>query len=673
MSIEASTNKQTQTESLPPAVTPKDRVGTILAGRYRLDKFLAKGGMGMVYLATQLQLERTIAIKLLNGRLRVTDPGFARRFVLEASTSARLIHPNVVTVHDYGESESGDLFIAMEYLNGLSLSKVIEQQGPLPFHRILRIATQIGRAMRVAHHVGVIHRDLKPSNIMLVKGAEDDSDHVKVLDFGLAKVFENPNTIEKDIISSDLTHATTMLGSPKYMSPEQIRCEQCDPRTDIYSFGVVLFLMCSGAAPYTGDSAPDIAAQHLKSPMPSMSSVGYKRRVPPEIESIVTRCMSKTKEHRYPDMTPLLNDIKSALRALLAQGRRASSSGQHDDDDVSLSLSVAEMEAEELGSGDLPDPIPVTVPAPSATSVETSAHSPLVTEAASGIHVSSISSVSRSSSSPRGRSSSGTFASISLAPVPRDRMNSVTRTQPDAPVSPLAGPGLSGVFAPPTTGHRWLVPVAIAAVAAGLIGGGVIYNQLSTVQPPADLGPAEFRVTFESEPAGAEVLEQGTVIGVTPFMRLYPAADRDSQRQFAFRLKGHESTTLVTPIARDRLVVKAELEAEALVPAQAAVANPTDSDKHEAAPMPTPAPAPVRHRSRVSVARVAVAPPTPPPAPAPVLVQAAAPAPTPPPPAVAAPQPVEEKKSSHVQVLDEQKSAVPVLDEVRSAKVQTID
>jgi len=197
-----------------------------LAGKYRLEKSLARGGMGWVFLATQLPLGRQVAVKVLTPGQH--DAQFRQRFLLEASTCAKLQHPNIVTIHDYGESERGDLFMAMEYLNGSSLSYLLARTGSLPVDRVLRIALQVTRALRVAHKAGVVHRDLKPANIMLLNHDDDTRDFVKVVDFGLAKLFQ-----DKSDGGIDLTKAGTMLGSPRYMAPEQIRNDEVDPRTDI--------------------------------------------------------------------------------------------------------------------------------------------------------------------------------------------------------------------------------------------------------------------------------------------------------------------------------------------------------------------------------------------------------------------------------------------------------
>ncbi|MCA9552210.1 MAG: serine/threonine protein kinase, partial [Myxococcales bacterium] len=296
-------------EAARAAAQTGSRVGQMLADRYRLERLIAKGGMGRVYLATQLPLERRVAIKLLVAK--AYDEEFRQRFFLEASTCARLVHRHIVTVHDYGEAENGELFMAMEYLDGEPLSKVISHEIRIPSERACQIALQICRALRTAHKAGVVHRDLKPGNIMLL-GDEDheQGDFIKVLDFGLVKAFqkgeESPN--------ADLTRSGTWLGSPRYMAPEQIRCKDVDPRTDIYSLGVILFHMIAGRPPFVGGNSVEILEQHLRDPVPSIRDTVGQIVYAPELEIIIRKCMEKDPGARYQSMDELIPQLKAAFR-----------------------------------------------------------------------------------------------------------------------------------------------------------------------------------------------------------------------------------------------------------------------------------------------------------------------------------------------------------------------
>lgn len=185
----------------PPMRDP--RLGRTLVGRYRIERLIGKGGMGRVYLATQLPLNRPVAVKILSPEFQKKDPQFPKRFFLEAATAAQLNHPNTITVFDYGETEHGELFIAMEYLKGRPLSRVVAADGPLSAERSIHISMQIIRALREAHQKGIIHRDLKPGNIMLLEEG-DDLDYAKVLDFGLVKLF-NTETSQHEKMLEQLT------------------------------------------------------------------------------------------------------------------------------------------------------------------------------------------------------------------------------------------------------------------------------------------------------------------------------------------------------------------------------------------------------------------------------------------------------------------------------------
>ena len=307
-----------------PATLRKFKPGHILNGKYRIEQLLARGGMGCVYVGYQIPLERKVAIKILIPQ--VFDNEFRRRFLLEASVNARLTHSHIVTVHDYGETHDGDLFMAMEFLEGEPLARVIAREIRLAPPRACRIAMQVARALRAAHRAGVVHRDLKPNNIMLMQDEDDDfaGDFVKVLDFGLVKIFgeQRPDVPVEEI--GELTRSGVMLGSPRYMSPEQIRSEAIDPRTDIYSLGILMFHMLAGRPPFIGQGSVEILNQHLKTPSPSLAEVG-RADCPMELEVIIQRCLAKSKTERYPSMDDLLGDLRAATRLIAPQENTGSS------------------------------------------------------------------------------------------------------------------------------------------------------------------------------------------------------------------------------------------------------------------------------------------------------------------------------------------------------------
>jgi eukaryotic-like serine/threonine-protein kinase len=282
-------------------------VGAVLLGRLRVERFLARGGMGRVYVGEQMGLKRLCAIKVLDPRLAASESGdFARRFLLEASVSSKLTHPNAVTVFDYGETSDGNCFIAMEYLDGRTLADELKASGRLDPERALHIARQVCRALREAHALGVVHRDIKPGNVFLLK-RDEDPDFAKVLDFGLVGEAHTPE-------SSDAGHAVqpAIMGSPKYMAPEQVQGQSIDARADVYAVGAVLYAMLAGKPPF--ERATDLAtamAQVSDAPPPlSVAAPGIV--LPAGLEAIVMKCLAKKPEDRYPSMEGLLAAIKFA-------------------------------------------------------------------------------------------------------------------------------------------------------------------------------------------------------------------------------------------------------------------------------------------------------------------------------------------------------------------------
>ena len=286
-------------------------IGRVLSGRYRIVEAIGQGGMGRVYKALQAPLDRIVAVKIL-GAGHDSDPSFYKRFFLEASVTARLTHPNTITLYDYGRTDDGVFFIAMEYLAGRTLSQTMQADGPLAQERVIHVAQQICRSLREAHGLGIIHRDLKPANVMLLR-QHDDHDFVKVLDFGLVKFFSGENTEE------EITNAGTFMGSPHYIAPEQARNSAPDQRCDIYSLGVLLYQMLTGTVPFAGHAPVDIILKHLQEAPVPPRALRPTLMLAPELEGIVLRCMAKRREERFQSMDELLVELK-AVRKLLTGG-----------------------------------------------------------------------------------------------------------------------------------------------------------------------------------------------------------------------------------------------------------------------------------------------------------------------------------------------------------------
>ena len=278
-------------------------IGTTLAGKYRIDARLNEGGMGTVYRGTHVLMDKTVAIKVLRPSL-AADEKIVARFSREARAASRISHPNALSVTDFGEDDSGHVFLVMEFLSGKTLKQLIRDEGPLPLARVVEITRQVGDALHAAHAQGVVHRDLKSDNIMLLDTMT--SDHAKVLDFGIAKINEPDG-----VVDTNLTAPNLVIGTPQYMSPEQ--CSQdseIDARSDIYSLGVILYEMLVGHVPFSGDSPTMVMMKHLQEPVPSV--LEERDDLPASVARVVARAMAKLPSNRYQNVAELIEDLTIA-------------------------------------------------------------------------------------------------------------------------------------------------------------------------------------------------------------------------------------------------------------------------------------------------------------------------------------------------------------------------
>jgi len=273
----------------------------LIAGRYKVDRLIARGGMAVVYLAHHVDLQRPVALKVLSPP---PDPDetidFEERFRLEAKTLASLDHRHIVILHDFGKLPDGRCFLAMEYVDGPRLTDLLKK-GPMPAHRAVSIILQVCSALRYAHRRGVIHRDLKPSNLLLREG-EVGEDYIKVVDFGLVKLTESDQTS---------TRAGLILGSPHCMAPEQVKGTAVDHRADIYALGVLLFRAVTGRYPFHGANSTATMVAHINKPLPTFYSVDPQLDVPPGLEEIVRTCMAKEPDDRYQDLDGLIDALSA--------------------------------------------------------------------------------------------------------------------------------------------------------------------------------------------------------------------------------------------------------------------------------------------------------------------------------------------------------------------------
>ena len=290
--------------STPDLAAPDPLIGRLISGRYLLQSHLAAGGMGVVYKAEQQPLGRTVALKILEMKQGPKlDEMFSRRFFLEAAAAARLAHPNTIVVHDYGKTEDNIYFIAMEYLGGGTLGAFLKKNGPLTAGQAIYVSLQICSSLRDAHEQGLVHRDLKPGNVMFAPRGGDPF-FVKVLDFGLVKVVSGD---QKEAIG--LTQSGVMMGSPRYMAPEQVRALPVDHRADIYSFGAVLYHMLTGAPPFAAGTAFEAMTAHVYNPPPPLKATWPGCPAGPALESVVMRCLEKDPAARFQSMDELMTAL----------------------------------------------------------------------------------------------------------------------------------------------------------------------------------------------------------------------------------------------------------------------------------------------------------------------------------------------------------------------------
>ena len=265
-----------------------------LQGQYEIVAAIARGGMGRVYRAVQLALGRDVALKLLDmEQLEGQGSDFQQRFFNEAASCAKLVHPNTVVVYDYGKTDDEIYFIAMELLTGPTLQDVIAEEGVIEPARAMHIAMQVCGSIGEAHERGMVHRDLKPSNVMLTPRG-NDPDFVKVLDFGLVKHEDN-----------GLTQSGTLLGTPRYMAPEQITADKVGPAADIYSLGAILYHMLTGRPPFDSESKFVLLASHMNVAAPPIREVKPDSPASDELERVVMRCLLKDPSARYDSMEAL--------------------------------------------------------------------------------------------------------------------------------------------------------------------------------------------------------------------------------------------------------------------------------------------------------------------------------------------------------------------------------
>lgn len=295
-------------------------LGRVLDGRYRIERRIARGGMAIVYEATDLRLDRVVAVKVMHETL-ADDPTFVSRFEREARSAAKLSHPNAVSVFDQGE-DSGTLFLVMEYVPGVTLRDVIRREAPLPPSLALRVLESVLAALGAAHHIGIVHRDIKPENVLLATGDVDKMEprRTKVADFGLARA-----------INAETQHTATggvIIGTVSYLAPEMLVNAASDERVDVYAAGVLLYELLTGKKPHQADSPIQVAYKHVHEDIGKPSE--EVRGIPPYLDALVARATARDADQRPADATVMLHHVQRVRQAIDA--------GVLDDPDLTADL-----------------------------------------------------------------------------------------------------------------------------------------------------------------------------------------------------------------------------------------------------------------------------------------------------------------------------------------------
>jgi eukaryotic-like serine/threonine-protein kinase len=277
--------------TLRAAAPAANLVGQVVADRYHVVKKLGEGGMGQVYLAEHVKMGRRSAIKVMNPSL-VHDPDAVARFNREASNASRITHPNVCAIYDFGETPDGLIYLAMEFVEGEPLTDLLKREGALRPERAVQIFLQTADALQAAHDLGIVHRDLKPDNIMISRG-RDGRDVVKVVDFGIAKA------VGGDSAGQKVTKTGLVVGTPEFMSPEQLSGDQLDGRSDLYSLALVLFRMLTGKLPFEANTSQEAMIKRLTDEPAKLVQASPDKSFPAGLQEVLDAALTRNPVDRY--------------------------------------------------------------------------------------------------------------------------------------------------------------------------------------------------------------------------------------------------------------------------------------------------------------------------------------------------------------------------------------
>ena len=289
-------------QTLRSAAPASDLVGQVVADRYHVIKKLGEGGMGQVYLAEHVKMGRRSAIKVMNPSM-VHDPDAVARFNREASNASRITHPNVCAIYDFGETPDGVIYLAMEFIEGEPLTDLLERDGALPVRRAVGIFAQVANALQAAHDLGIVHRDLKPDNIMLAQ--KKGGDQVKVVDFGIAKAVGGDESGQK------VTKTGLVVGTPEFMSPEQLSGDKLDGRSDLYSLALVFYRMLAGKLPFEATTVQETMIKRLTDEPAKLAAARPDLSFPPGLQAVLDSALMRNPMERYQTVTKFADDVES--------------------------------------------------------------------------------------------------------------------------------------------------------------------------------------------------------------------------------------------------------------------------------------------------------------------------------------------------------------------------
>jgi hypothetical protein len=302
-------------QTLRAAAPAANLVGQVVADRYHVIKKLGEGGMGQVYLAEHVKMGRRSAIKVMNPAM-VHDPDAVARFNREAANASRITHPNVCAIYDFGETPDGLIYLAMEFIEGEPLTDLLEREGALPLHRAVGVFLQVADALQAAHDLGIVHRDLKPDNIMLAR-RKGGGDVVKVVDFGIAKAVGGDESGQK------VTKTGLVVGTPEFMSPEQLSGDTLDGRSDLYSLALVLYRMLTGKLPFEATTVQETMIKRLTDEPAPLAATRPDLTFPPGLQPVIDSALARSPVERYQSVAKFAGDIGAVAGTGGGGGARA--------------------------------------------------------------------------------------------------------------------------------------------------------------------------------------------------------------------------------------------------------------------------------------------------------------------------------------------------------------